>query len=179
MRPVFSTGATGEGDPPVLSVLQPWQNCSQPRFPQLQLSLRRVALCSWPSWEITGLPLWPQFYLGNQLPLYGSCPLYSSCHAVSLGSHSCPPGWDRWSRGVLSVPSFTQGLSEIPGRLRAQDPLRSVSPFHIPGEGGQLSCPLRGLDKSLPLSELCHIGWAWICESHELPGIFFKLPLIF
>lgn len=73
---------------------------------------------------VIGFPSRLQFYLGTQLPPY------SSCQAVSLGSHSCSPGWDRWSWGRGETRALT--LSQTPGKPQAGDPLWSESPFHIP-----------------------------------------------
>lgn len=73
---------------------------------------------------VIGFPSRLQFYLGTQLPPY------SSCQAVSLGSHSCSPGWDRWSWGRGETRALT--LSQTPGKPQARDPLWSESPFHIP-----------------------------------------------
>lgn len=80
-------------------------------------SSREEWLCSWQKWEIT------RFHLGCDYIWGSNCPLHSSCQAVSLGSHSCPPGWDMENRGGL--PRYhqkTQGLG--PTRVTVSVPHR-------------------------------------------------------
>lgn len=79
-----------------------------------------LALCSWQKCEIT------RFHVGCDYIWGSSCLLHSSCQAVSLGSHSCPPGWDMGNRGGLPRYQATR-------RPKVQDPAGSQSPFHRQG----------------------------------------------
>lgn len=90
MRPVLRIGATQEVGTSVLGAQQPCRNClgrgsaggceSQPHGAQEE-ELGVLGRTGKSSPIIFGDPAAPQ---------------QSSGLAVSLGSHSCTPGWDRW-----------------------------------------------------------------------------------
>ena len=129
-----------------------------------------MALCSWQKCEIT------QFHVGCDYIWGSSCLLHSSCQAVSLGSHSCPPGWDMGNRGGLPRYQATR-------RPKVQDPPGSQSPFHHQGNvargGWPALLPTSHEVWASPFLFLNYTGWARVRGSNKQPQnlFFFRLQI--